>query len=223
MKRAVVLLSILIILTFSLSAAENFYDNLSEAQRYDLADAYTRVADQFDTLEQGERADGYRDLVQVIYPGFGEVERPVDEPETTSTRRPDQPAPDPSGGDASYYYFNKLLRGIFNENKSLTLSVIADPLYLPLFDAGVEKGLVSSELDWFFSEYDISNYIPNDVFRMNTIQVTPLDNGYWRLDVQTQPEYTVAVPEVTFWAEKMGFYFRKFPEGWRLAAIGPIA
>jgi len=222
MKRAAVLLSILGILAVSAGAAENFYSDLSEAQRYDLADAYNRVADQFDNLGQNERAEGYRDLVQVIYPGFGSAERPVEEQKPVETRRPQQ-APDPSGGDASYYYFNKLLRGIFNKNKSLTLSVIADPLYLPLFDAGVEKNLVASELDWFFSAYDVSGMAPNDVFRMNTIQVTPLDNGYWRLDVQTQPEYSDAVPEVTFWAEKMGFYFRKFPEGWRLAAIGPVA
>jgi len=226
MKRATVLLSILFIFVFttmSVGSSEIFYDDLSEAQRYDLADAYNRVADQFDTLDQNKRAEGYRALVQVLFPGFGNVERPARDQQAVEPQAPRQTAPDPSGGDASYYYFNKLLRGIFNANKSLTLSVISDPLYLPLFDAGVEKALVSSELDWFFSEYDVSSYAPNDILQMNTIQVTPLDNGYWRLDVQTQPEYANAVPEVTFWAEKMGFYFRKFPEGWRLAAIGPIA
>jgi len=226
MKRAVVLLSILTIFVFTtipVAASEIFYEDLSEAQRYDLADAYNRVADQFDTLGENRRAEGYRNLVQVIFPGFGDVERPAQEQKPAEPQRPQQPAPDPSGGDASYYYFNKLLRGVFNANKSLTLSVIADPLYLPMFDAGVDKKLVSSELDWFFSEYDVSTMAPDDVFLMNTVQVTPLDNGYWRLDVQTRPEYADAVPEVTFWAEKMGFYFRKFPEGWRLAAIGPVA
>ncbi len=226
MKRAAVLLSFLSILVFttvSVAAAENFYDDLSQAQRYDLADAYTRVAVQFDTLGEKERAEGYRNLALVIFPGFGNVERPAQDEKPVTVKRPEQQAPDPSGGDASYYYFNKLLRGVFNENKSLTLSVIADPLYLPLFDAGVEKTLISSELDWFFDEYDVSSIAPYDVFQMNTVQVTPLDNGYWRLDVQTLPEYADAVPEITFWAEKMGFYFRKFPEGWRLAAIGPVA
>lgn len=226
MKRAAVLLSILSMLVFFVipaGASENFYDQLSEAQRYDLADAYNRVADQFDSLGQTQRAEGYRSLVQVIYPGFGDVERPPQEQPPAAPEKPKQPAPDPAGGDASYYYFNKLLRAVFNENKSLTLSVIADPLYLPLFDSGLDKALVSSELDWFFSEYDIEALAPGDVFRMDTIQVTALDNGYWRLDVETQPEYADALPEVTFWAGKMGFYFRKYPEGWRLAAIGPVA
>ncbi|RKX92428.1 MAG: hypothetical protein DRZ90_13890, partial [Spirochaetes bacterium] len=74
MKRAAVLLSFLSILVFttvSVAAAENFYDDLSQAQRYDLADAYTRVAVQFDTLGEKERAEGYRNLALVIFPGFG--------------------------------------------------------------------------------------------------------------------------------------------------------
>ena len=83
--------------------------------------------------------------------------------------------------------------------------------------------MVNSELEWFFSEYDVSSVAPDDIFRMSTMQVIPLDNGYWRLDIQIWSEYADAIPEVTFWAEKMGFYFRKFPEGWRLAAIGPVA
>ncbi len=223
MKHAVLLFSVFVLLTVSLSASEVFFDDLSKAQRYDLADAYDRVADHFDTLDQASRAEDYRALARVIFPGFGTAERPVQVQETAAPKRPVQPALDPAGGDASFYYFNKLLRGVFNENPSLTLSVISEVLYLPLFDAGVEKTLIASELDWFFSEYDMSSIAPYDVFNMNTIQVVALDNGYWRLDVQVHPEYAGAVPEVTFWAEKMGFYFRKFPEGWRLAAIGPVA
>ncbi len=83
--------------------------------------------------------------------------------------------------------------------------------------------MATSELEWFFSEYDLTGIAPYDVFDMEGIQKRPLDNGYWRLDVETQPGYENAVPEVTFWSGKMGFYFRRFPEGWRLAAIGPVA
>ncbi len=223
MKRAAILLFIFLAFTITVSASELFFDDLSDAQRYDLADAYDRVADRFDELDDTKRAESFRSMVQIIFPGFGRVERPVQAEEPARTQRPEQTAPDPAGGDASFYYFNKLLRGIFNENISLTLSVIADTLYLPLFDAGVDKAMVASELEWFFSEYDVTSVAPDDVFRMTTMQVIPLDNGYWRLDIQTWPEYADVIPEVTFWAEKMGFYFRKFPEGWRLAAIGPVA
>ncbi len=223
MKRAAILLFIFLAFTITVSASELFFDDLSDAQRYDLADAYDRVADRFDELDDTKRAESFRSMVQIIFPGFGRVERPVQAEEPVRTQRPEQAAPDPAGGDASFYYFNKLLRGIFNENISLTLSVIADTLYLPLFDAGVDKAMVASELEWFFSEYDVTSVAPDDVFRMTTMQVIPLDNGYWRLDIQTWPEYADVIPEVTFWAEKMGFYFRKFPEGWRLAAIGPVA
>ncbi len=223
MKRAVILISIFLVSALTISASEMFFDDLSDAQRYDLADAYNRVADRFDELNDTERAMGYRAMVQIIFPGFGRIERPAQAEETARPQRPEQPAPDPAGGDASFYYFNKLLRGIFNENIPLTLSVIADTLYLPLFDAGVDRAMVNSELEWFFSEYEVDSIAPDDIFRMTTMQVIPLDNGYWRLDIQIWSEYADAIPEVTFWAEKMGFYFRKFPEGWRLAAIGPVA
>ncbi len=223
MKRAAILIFVFLVLALVVNASELLFDDLTEAQRYDLADAYDRVADRFEELDDIERADSYRIMVQLIFPGYGQVERPSGPVEPVQTQRPAQPAPDPAGGDASFYYFNKILRGVFNENVSLTVAAIADTLYLPLFDAGVDKAMIASELEWFFSEYDITSVSPDDIFRMTSMQVLPLDNGFWRLDIQTWPEYADALPEVTFWAEKMGFYFRKFPEGWRLAAIGPVA
>lgn len=223
MKRVAILISVFLVLALTVGASEILFNELTEAQRYDLADAYDRVADRFDELEDSERADGYRSMVQVIFPGFGQVERPAGPAEPVQSERPSQPEIDPAGGDAAFYYFNKILRGVFNENVSLTTSAIADVLYLPLFDSGIDKAMVASELEWFFSEYDVSRMAPGDVFRMTSMHVTPLDNGFWRLDIQTWPEYADVLDDVTFWAEKMGFYFRKFPEGWRLAAIGPVA
>lgn len=223
MKRIAILLILSLATILAMSAAEPNFNQLSDAQRYDLAHAYNMVADKFEDLDDAERAEGYRQMVQVIYPGFGQATRPEQQPEGTIQIRPETPAPDPAGENASTYYFNKLLRGVFNENVSLTTSVLADTLFLPFFDKGVEKAMAASELEWFFSEYDVTGIAPGDVFNMDSIETTPLDNGYWRLDVETQPGYEYAVPEVTFWSGKMGFYFRKFAEGWRLAAIGPVA
>ena len=223
MKRTVILLAFCLTAILTLNAAGPDFDDLSDAQRYDLAHAYNMVADRFDELDDTERADAFRKMVQVIYPGFGEVARPVDEPETVVAPRPEKQPPDPAGENASRYYFQKLLRGVFNENVTLTTSVLADTIFLPLFDQGVDRQLAASELEWFFNEYDLTGISPQDVFKMDEITTVPLDNGYWRLDVETQSGYETAVPEVTFWAARMGFYFRKFAEGWRLAAIGPVA
>lgn len=224
MKRTLFLLAFCLTAILALNAAGPDFDDLSNAQRYDLAHAYDMVADRFDELDDSERAGAFRKMVQVIFPGFGEAARPAeDPPETVVSPRPEKTPPDPAGEDASRYYFQKLLRGVFNENVTLTTSVLAENLFLPLFDEGVSRQLAASELEWFFGEYDLSGISPQDVFRMDSISTIPLDNGYWRLDVETQSGYEKAVPEVTFWAAKMGFYFRRFPEGWRLAAIGPVA
>jgi hypothetical protein len=223
MKRIVVLTTLILAAAMTIGASELFFDTLSEAQRYDLADAYNRVADRYEELEDSQKAEAFRAMVQVIFPGFGEVERPVETPEPPRPQRPAPEKPDPAGESASRYYFNKLLRGIFNENISLALSVVAETLYLPLYDSGVDKQTIAAELEWFFENYDVTRMAPADIFQMDRIVTTPLDNGYWRLDVETQEEFSDAMPTVTFWAEKMGFYFRKFPEGWRLAAIGPVA
>lgn len=223
MKRITVLIAVLTVLSGLLGASEPFFGNLSDVQRYDLADAYNKVADRFEELDQQKRSENFRSMVQVIFPGFGEMQRPAEEAKPVENPRPEKPAPDPTGADASYYYFNKLLRGVFNENLSLAVSVIAETLYLPLFDSGLSREEIAEEIHWFFDEYDFFSIAPDDVFYMDDIKAMPLDNGYWRLDVETRPEYEDALPEVTFWSPKMGFYFRKFPEGWRLAAIGPIS
>lgn len=213
---------LLLLLTAVLGAQD--FESFPESRRYDLADAYSRVADRFDELEQSERAESYRSMAQIIYPGFSRNERPAE------TIRPAEPVPsaytnpvpdDSAGRDASVYYFNKLLRGAFNANISLMLSAMNDTVYLPGFDEGADRKFIASELEWFFSEYDVTVLSPDDVFVMSSLEPQRLENGFWRLDVQTRPEYASAVPEMPFWSEQMGFYFRQFPEGWRLAAIGP--
>ncbi len=226
MKRMVFFVALCLMTALTLSAAGPDFDALSSAQRYDLAHAYNMVADRYDDLDDQEKAESFRKMVQVIYPGFGTSERPSDSSsqEVTPDRTPVKVAPDPAGESASVYYFLKIVKGVIGQNISAVTGSIADTLFLPLFDQGIDKDLVKSELEWFYSAYDVSEVTsPSDIFDMSTVNVVPLDNGYWRLDVETWPQYKNAVPEVTFWSEKMGFYFRKFPEGWRLAAIGPVA
>ena len=223
MKRVIVLVAALMTTAVLIGASELFYGDLTDAQRYDLADAYDKVADRFDELGQPEKAADFRSMVEVIFPGFGSAQRPAVEAEPVRPQRPEKPAPDPAGADASRYYFDKLLRGVFNENLSLTMSVMADTLYLPLYDSGLDRETVAEEVRWLFDEYDLMSIAPGTVFDLDGVEVTPLDNGYWRLDVETRPEYDNVLPMVTFWSEKMGFYFRKYPEGWRLAAIGPVS
>ena len=223
MKRITAIITVLAAAALVPLVSQEFFGELTSAQRYDLADAYQRVAARFDELGQNPRAAQYRDLAQEIFPGFSASERP----ESSGSEAPrraqrQQAAVETSGGDASNYYFSKLLRGVFNENIPLTLSVLAEPLYLPLFDDGIDKTLIASELTWFFENYNLSAVNPRDVFDMESIAVTPLNNGYWRLDVEIKNAYRNAVPEITFWSAKMGFYFRRYPEGWRLSAIGPV-
>ncbi|MCG8452855.1 MAG: hypothetical protein MI717_06720, partial [Spirochaetales bacterium] len=170
-----------------------------------------------------ERATNYREMAEYLYPedSAPPPAEPKQEPEVKE-EDPRKILPDPAGEQASQYYFQKLLRGLFNENSGQILPVIADTLYLPLHDAGVTKDFVQSELDWFFESYDLSQLGAQDIFQLDSVSTTPLDNGYWRLDVSVYPEYSNALDLVSFWSGTMGFYFRKFPQGWRLAAIGPV-
>ena len=223
MKRITAIITVLAAAALVPVISREFFDELTSAQRYDLADAYDRAAARFDELGQNSRAAQYRDLAQEIFPDFSSAERPESSRAEAAPRaQRQQAAVKTSGGDSSKYYFSKLLRGVFNENIPLTLSVVAEPLYLPLFDEGIDKTLIESELTWFFENYNVTAVNPRDVFDMESIDVTPLNNGYWRLDVETKNAYRNALPKITFWSAKMGFYFRRYPEGWRLSAIGPV-
>jgi len=220
MKRVTIVF--IVFLTASISASGMFYDNLNDAQRYDLADAYNQVADQYLELGDQQLADDFRAMAQRIFPEFDRVERPTGIVERQQSQNTSQ-EPESSGTSASLYYFNKLLRGVFDENIPISLSVIAETLYLPLFDAGIDKATIAAELKLFFEQYDLVSLAPHDVFIMTSTEVSAVENDFWRLDVHVKPEYADFFPEITFWEGQMGFYFKKFPEGWRLAAIEPIA
>ncbi len=221
MKRYVILMALCLTLISGLSAADPGFGKLTEPQKYDLAHAYNMVADRFDELKNPKRAESYRRMVEMIYPGFRNTPPRTTAQQSVTVRPARKPAVNPAGKDAAIYYFGKILRGLGTENAALALSCVSDPLYLPQYDKGISKEFAESELEWAFDKYDMQSLSANDVFDMNSISVTPLNNGYWRLDVRTRPGYEKALP-FTFWSGKMGFYFRNFSEGWRLAAIGPV-
>lgn len=212
---------ILIFCSQILGASEPFYAGLSESQRYDLADAYNQVADKFADMQQVTRADAFRKMADIIFPDFSKTAAPKDtQPSPVVRTEPKDPS---VNKEIPEYYFKKLLHAVFNENILLSMSVIGEPLYLPMFNEGINSVDVNKELTWFFDTYEIDRIKPEYVFKMNNIDVNLLDNGYWRVDVEIFPEYVNALPELTFWTQKMGFYFRQYPEGWRLGAIGPVS
>lgn len=223
MKSIVSLMLASLIAVVTVGASTRFYEEMSDVQRYDLADAYDQVADRFEELDNALRAEKFRAIAELIFPGFYQAERPDEVVEAVVPTPPEKRLEDRAGQEASEYYFDKLLRGVFNENVSLSLSVIADTLFLPLYDEGIKKPDLKEEMEWFFSEYDVASYEAEDVFQLDNIEVISLENGFWRLDVKTWPHFARELEEITFWAEKLGFYFRKFSQGWRLAAVGPVA
>jgi len=222
MKRVVLLVPAFLIAVIAIGASTRFYEDMSDAQRYDLADAYDQVADRFEELNNVPRAEQFRAMVELIFPGFYQTERPAEVVDTVVPIPPEERLENRVGQEASEYYFNKLLRGVFSENMTLSLSVIADTLFLPLYDEGIKKPDLEAEMKWLFSKYDVHSYEAGDVFQLDDMEVISLENGYWRLDVKIWPRFAGELEEVTFWSEKMGFYFREFPQGWRLAAIGPV-
>lgn len=222
MKRFICLLAVILTLPLLAGASEIFYSGLTEAQRYDLADAYMKVADRYVELGENDKAASFESMVDIIFPGFTEVEGPVEQAPPQPQVQERQPEEVSFGGESTYYYFRKILRAVFSENVDLSLSVIGERLYLPMFDEGIDKKSIRNGLEWFFEKYAVDSVDPESVFDMHSISVTPLDNGYWRLDAQINTQFVNTVPELTFWAERIGFYFHKLPQGWRLAAIGPV-
>jgi len=223
MKRVILLVLVFPIAVGVIGAATGFYEDMSDVQRYDLADAYDQVAKRFDELGDAPRAENFRAMAQLIFPDFYRVERPVETVDAVVPASSEERLENIVGQEASEYFFGKLLRGVFSENLALSLSVVADTLFLPLYDEGVKKPDVGVEMERLFAKYDIDSYEAGDVFQLDGIDVVPLANGFWRLDIGIWPQFAGALEEITFWSEKMGFYFRKFPQGWRLAAIGPVA
>ena len=204
---------IIFLIPSSVFAAKPFYSELNNAQRFDLADAYSQVADIIEKLGQTERAENYRDLGKQIFPDSTALTTSPDtETEKSVADNEEKVKIAYSSAQATSYYFTKLIRALNEENLSLTLSILASRLYIPGHENGIEMPVVTRGIEKFFKNYNLQSVTPENVFYLNNKSLERIPNNTWRLSVPIKESYQrILAPP--FQGNKVRLYFRKLPVG----------
>ena len=220
MKPATILLGMMLLTTLTI-AADSFYDEYSESERLVIAGAYLAVGDQYDSLGEEKKGEAFRNLAEQIFPGIDSTDIPKQGSELESHDIQTAAAQRPSGKEpaAVQYYFSKLMRAVFSEDKGDVSSLLTTRLYLPGYDQGVEKKDVLEFVDAAFQRYPLDKMDPTGIYEMDRLYIKS-EGSAWTAGIKpTEAGKKAFYEEFGFQGEMHKFYFREYREGWRLIAL----
>lgn len=217
------LITVMFLFVMNLSAAESFYESYSDSERLVIAGAYMAVSEQYEELGEKDKATDYKAMAEQIFPGIGSADMSATTPAIPSeVEKIQASAPArPSGKEteAVRYFFGKLLRAVFSENKADIDSLLSTRLYLPGYDEGVKKSVVMENVSWAFDKYELDKINPALIYKLNRLYIKS-EGSSWvaSIDLSEEGEQIFA-DEIGFHGNRHMFYFREYREGWRLIAI----
>lgn len=207
----------------NLTADENFYKNYSESERLVIAGAYLAVSEQYSSLGETDKARDFRGMAEEIFPGIkagdltGEQAPAPVEAEQVQTSVPTRPSGKEAG--AVQYFFSKMLRAVFSENKTDIESLLSTRLYLPGYDNGLKKSEVMHYVSWAFDTYELDQTDPGLIYDTSRLFIRA-DGSSWVASIDlTEKGAELFAQEIGFYGNRHMFYFREFREGWRLIAV----
>jgi hypothetical protein len=216
------LFTVMFLFVMNLSAAENFYDNYSESERLVIAGAYLAVSQQYEELGEDKKATDYKEMAEQILPGIDAVDISSEQPGTEEVEKVQTAAPArPSGKESSAvrYYFSKLIRAVFSENKADINSLLSTRLYLPGYDEGVKKSEVMDYVAYAFDKYELDRTDPSLIYKTGRLYLKSEGSSWVASMDLTENGEKIFKEEIGFSGNRHMFYFREYREGWRLIAI----
>lgn len=216
------LFTVMFLFVMNLAAAENFYDNYSESERLVIAGAYLAVSQQYEDLGEDNKATDYKSMAEQILPGIqagdsNYQQAPPEEVEKIKTAAPARP----SGKESSAvsYYFSKMIRAVFSENKADIDSILSTRLYLPGYDDGIKKSEVMGYVSYAFDKYELDKTDPGMIYKTERLYLKSEGSSWIASMDLTETGEKLFKEEIGFTGNRHMFYFREFREGWRLIAI----
>lgn len=216
------LFTVMFLFAMNLSAAENFYNNYSESERLVIAGAYLAVSQQYDELGEDKKATDYKNMAEQILPGIEAGDMNYEQSATEEVEKIQTAAPArPSGKESSAvrYYFSKMLRAVFSENKTDIDSLLSSRLYLPGYDDGVKKSEVMDYVAYAFDKYELDKTDPSLIYKTERLYLQSEGSSWVASMDLTEDGEKIFREEIGFSGNRHMFYFREYREGWRLIAI----
>ncbi|MDC7232092.1 MAG: hypothetical protein PQJ58_02580 [Spirochaetales bacterium] len=218
--------AVMFLLVMNLFGADGFYENYSDSERLVIAGAYLAVSEQYGEIGEKDKAQAYRDMAELIFPGIEtqEIESPAAltpaEAEQVQTAAPARP-----GGKepaAVNYFLSKMLRAVFSENAGDIDSLLSTRIYLPGYDQGVKKAEAMEYVQYAFDTYELDRMNPGMIYDLKRVYIKP-EGSSWIGGIDLTPEgQSLFEKETGLKGSRHLFYFREFREGWRLIAINAV-
>jgi len=210
-KKSILTVLLIALIASFIWAETPFYEDLNQAQRYQLSQAYLAVSEHFKDMGQENRATEYRRVADQILTSLESappVEPMAEAQESTETSTAETTVEERTQR-AIMYYFNKLGSSLSMGNVERTMSGLSFPFTAggySLSEERVEKDLMNLTENYTFSlEYwDMENPV---FTREGEAVVLTLDT-------------TIDDPGIfLFWNDPQSFVFVPADRGWKLAEI----
>lgn len=229
MKR-IVFISILFCLLSSFAWAQ-FYEQLSQEERKELAEAYYMVGEQYKKVGKTEKGNDFIAMAFRIYP---KLKTEAIEPGKTPARaKPTvvgewQPtySPVPAGTTAKnaiMYQFSRFLRGFFTEDKETMLEIIDSRLFIPGIEQGLPKAEIDARLQYFFLNEEVSTVPPSRIVDLQSLSFDPVERAVWKAEISTAQQPKIHLKNyVPTKNGKLTFFFRVVGDQWLIFAVSSL-
>lgn len=232
MKKIIPVMFALLLLSVLPAFAQQtpFFENLPREVRIHLAESYNAVANRYESLGLGKSAESYRIMRDDLIEPFKESvnfaqnsqetsEDSITDAETTSVTVFDHGDPEIYQSDIRQV-FDQYRTAFFSEDLDGVMAVTTDPFYIPLDDEGMSREELREMYSTIFDQYPVNDNKAEDVFRDDSIAFVELDNGYIRVDIQTNDVFADYFYSIPFWDAFQSYYFVQDDSGaWKLTAI----
>lgn len=234
MKRLFTLIiSILLVSCFALSLGwAEFYTDLSQESRKELAEAYYMAGEQYKQVGKTKKGQDFIDMAYKIYPGLtpsaiGEPQRTQKRPTSVQTSwKPSYPKTPPSVApdqNLVLYQFSRFLRAFITEDIEVMKKVLDSSVYIDAIDDWVSEKEIEGYLTTIFDAYPIDKMPPSDLIRLETIEISKLSDYLWKGSVEITDVPEIGLNEsINVDSLRQEFFFRPDASSWLIFAAGAL-
>lgn len=225
MRKLFFILTTLAGIALTLSAVDNRFVDLNDAQKLDLSEAYQAVGEHFTANGEEKRGADYEETARILRDQIADLSQAAAAKQSVPTAMPAPPEPEgvtENDEKAVGYYFKKLIRALLSENADGVMALLDDPFALEGYLSGVPREKIEQDLALVFDTYNLTDYDSTDLYRMDRISYV-YDKSTKDVVILTVPAAVSgegsSLEMVIFWKDIQKFYFKRAERGWRLFAI----
>ena len=223
------LLQLCFILLAELAFAQ-FYKDLSQEKRKELAEAYYLVGSQYLKTGKATMGKGYQALAYKIYPQLDTAMLSLEETTPAAALiaegRGKIVAPPQSLESVSRLIrarFLQLISALVSEDVEATLETLDGSVYLTKAQREVTQEEMRKELEAFFAGASLLGLAPSQVYDLNSLEIGPAAavppswGDTYTIRIEAREDFS---QQVVIWEKEQQFLIHRIGRDWRIFAVG---